>query len=136
MQIKVKSIPAGGLELFEEKPGSFISEATDEIRFTGKVSLKANIDKTDSAILANISASGKLVSDCSRCLTETGADWEREFTLDFPINKNTEIVELDEDIRQEIIVNIPILLLCKDDCRGLCLGCKVNLNLEKCKCNK
>mgnify|MGYP001563539720 CR=1 FL=1 len=44
------------------------------------------------------------------------------------------IVDISEDVRQNIILNIPVRAVCKKDCFGLCLKCGKNLNFEKCSC--
>lgn len=41
---------------------------------------------------------------------------------------------LDQHIYENLIVNIPMKITCREDCRGLCSGCGVNLNREACKC--
>jgi uncharacterized protein len=38
--------------------------------------------------------------------------------------------------RETFILNMPSKTLCREDCRGLCSGCGVNLNYEKCRCKK
>ncbi len=44
------------------------------------------------------------------------------------------ILDLTELIRQNLIVELPLAPLCKEDCRGLCLHCGRNLNEEQCDC--
>lgn len=44
-------------------------------------------------------------------------------------------LELDDAITEKILFSIPILLLCKEDCKGLCPKCGCNLNYESCNCN-
>lgn len=45
-------------------------------------------------------------------------------------------VDLSELARETFILNMPSKTLCREDCRGLCSGCGVNLNYEKCRCKK
>lgn len=37
-------------------------------------------------------------------------------------------------LREQIWVNLPMKLLCRSDCRGICPNCGANLNLEPCRC--
>lgn len=46
------------------------------------------------------------------------------------------ILDLDDLIYQEIQLFLPQKMLCKDDCKGLCMKCGKNLNLEQCDCKK
>ena len=43
-------------------------------------------------------------------------------------------IDLDQDIREEIILDYPIKPLCRPDCKGLCPRCGKNLNEGGCSC--
>lgn len=46
--------------------------------------------------------------------------------------------ELDtrEIVREQVQLNVPMRILCKQDCRGLCPNCGVNRNHESCECEQ
>lgn len=52
----------------------------------------------------------------------------------YPLRGN--IVELDDVIRNIIATNFPSSVLCREDCKGLCMVCGNNLNLTECGCTK
>jgi uncharacterized protein len=41
---------------------------------------------------------------------------------------------LDDLIVQNQILNLPLKVVCQDDCKGFCPKCGVNLNMELCQC--
>jgi uncharacterized protein len=43
-------------------------------------------------------------------------------------------IDLSVGIREAIVLSFPIAPLCRDNCRGLCPVCGVNLNREECNC--
>lgn len=43
---------------------------------------------------------------------------------------------LDELIREDILLSLPTKILCSDDCKGLCPYCGTNLNEKQCDCQK
>jgi uncharacterized protein len=45
-----------------------------------------------------------------------------------------EIVDLWPSLREDIILAVPISVVCKQDCRGLCPSCGVDRNLATCDC--
>ncbi len=45
-------------------------------------------------------------------------------------------IDLNDALQYNIILNIPIKVICKDDCLGLCHICGVNLNEGECSCDK
>lgn len=45
-------------------------------------------------------------------------------------------IDLTTALTEEIVANIPLRILCKKDCLGLCPQCGNNLNDNPCKCDK
>jgi uncharacterized protein len=45
-----------------------------------------------------------------------------------------EAIELDELVREEILLALPANVLCREDCRGLCPSCGIDRNLSPCQC--
>lgn len=44
--------------------------------------------------------------------------------------------DLDPLAREDILLELPTKVLCRDDCKGLCPQCGKNLNQEPCSCEK
>lgn len=51
----------------------------------------------------------------------------------FPIDER-HLVDLTEAIRQEVLLAIPMVPLCREDCPGLCSQCGHDLSLGPCEC--
>ncbi len=51
----------------------------------------------------------------------------------FPID-NHHLVDLTEAIRQQVLLDVPIVTLCQEDCAGLCAQCGYDLNRGPCQC--
>lgn len=45
-------------------------------------------------------------------------------------------INIEEPLRQEIILAVPYYPLCKDTCEGLCNKCRKDVNTGECKCKK
>jgi len=43
-------------------------------------------------------------------------------------------IDLTDEIRDTIVLAVPMKMLCAENCRGLCAGCGANLNAESCRC--
>ena len=84
---------------------------------------------------------------CDRCLEEFDApksvtyncvlaeELQSEDSDDIILLENDE-VDLDDLARTAFILSMDTKTLCSPDCKGLCGGCGVNLNREKCRCKK
>jgi uncharacterized protein len=43
-------------------------------------------------------------------------------------------IDLQEVLREQMILTAPIRTLCSEDCKGICSGCGANLNTDVCTC--
>ena len=43
-------------------------------------------------------------------------------------------IELDDLVREELLLALPANVLCREDCRGLCPTCGIDRNLRDCQC--
>ena len=102
--------------------------------FDGPLEVAAFLKRDSGLVKARIALSGRVTFTCGRCLAVFGQPWGREFTLAYPLDEVDRSFEIDADIREEMILNYPVIILCGEGCRGLCLRCGVNLNKEKCLC--
>ncbi len=46
-----------------------------------------------------------------------------------------EHIDLNDLLREQFYLALPMKPLCKNDCRGICPQCGANRNLTKCDCN-
>lgn len=83
---------------------------------------------------------------CSRCLKDESKQCEQLFShklageLNDSDNDDYILVEnfkldLDELATSDILLELPIKTLCKEDCKGLCPKCGTNLNERDCGCD-
>ena len=45
-------------------------------------------------------------------------------------------LDVDKLVYDEILINLPMKILCKEDCNGICNRCGANLNIETCDCDR
>lgn len=44
------------------------------------------------------------------------------------------VVEIDDILREQAYLAVPLQTLCREDCKGICAGCGTLLNKEPCSC--
>ena len=133
MKIHIRKIGAEGFELEESLSPEWVGlTRKDNVRFIEPVAIKADITRVDEEVFVQIAAKSRYESFCYRCVCDIAKDWTANFTLTFDIDKQDEFIDTSEDVRQEIILNLPARILCRDNCKGLCIDCGVNLNNQEC----
>ena len=137
MKIKVRDIRPDGIEIVD-RIGLEIFEfgEKENSRFTGPLEVTAKVERVSNIVRAAAAIKGIYSSLCARCLEPIEQIWSKVFLFNIPINPQIESIDLAEEIRQETLLNLPQKILCREDCKGICPGCGVNLNTEACQCNK
>lgn len=54
--------------------------------------------------------------------------------LEFSFYKGSEI-DLQEILKEHMVLALPLRFLCREDCKGLCPNCGTNLNQKTCTCS-
>lgn len=92
-----------------------------------------------------------LLIPCSRCLKPVKVPFvlTLERTIDGNQTDEDRVKDLDEQsylqgycldvdqlVRDELLLNLPMKVLCDEDCKGICNRCGANLNDETCGCDR
>jgi len=124
---------SGRAELVEEHHGKH--QIIQDIRLRGRLNTRLELG-------------------CARCLEPVEQALEREFDLLYRprgadagrdelsvTDAEAEIgyyqgdgILLEDVLREQVLLALPLKVTCREDCRGLCLQCGRNLNLEQCSC--
>jgi uncharacterized protein len=114
------------------------------------------VRRTEQAIRITGSVRCALSLICARCTEEysfpvdTALDVELEPASLLPANTELELrrddmdveyyegeeIDLEPLIYEEVLLNIPMMPLCREDCLGLCNVCGKNRNDEACQCEQ
>ncbi len=92
---------------------------------------------------------GSVAQACRRCLEPVERTVDAEITMIFApselledddqetrrIEPSQRKVDLGPHLRDELIMSAPMYVECREDCRGLCAGCGMNLNEADCQCS-
>ena len=134
MKININQIAPEGLSLEEDIAASTLDLETDIVKFRGPVKIEARVAKITNAVSVDLTLSCAMYAICSRCLNEFKTDFKKNLRLSYPVSKQESTIDLDADIREEIILDYPLKPLCNLDCKGLCPKCGKNLNEGGCSC--
>jgi uncharacterized protein len=138
---------------FSIKPDEIDLE-TEGVRIVGDIRVKGEVSNSAAKTDVKGSISAPLEVDCTRCLTPVKKDLDILFDVDFvgkelfpdSKEKHLESADLDTDIlegseldltavaREQLLLNLPETVLCRDECKGICPSCGNNLNEGECSC--
>lgn len=131
MKIHVNRIPLEGLQEETSYDPQGLDLDRDDVHVEEPIALSAFVTRSDKELIVRADIRCELKLSCARCLTEFVRPLQVPTTLNYHVAP-TDVVDLTEDIRQEIILAYPMIPLCKADCKGLCAVCGQNLNVQAC----
>jgi len=155
MIFEVEDIPEGGLSLnlFEPK-GQFEINQPD-CSLSDDIKLKGRLTRIEQDVCFSGELQAILQLACARCLTLFFYNVETRIKVNFvPSEKKTvqgneiEIKQLDIEkeiyeghqvdlkcaVRDQILLEVPLMHFCREDCKGLCSECGIDLNSSQCEC--
>jgi uncharacterized metal-binding protein YceD (DUF177 family) len=156
MRYRIKDIGDAGLEvqapitaawLATSCPGVDVEPAPEGLAFTGR------IDRSGESYLLRGDLRGKVITPCGRCLEPAVVDLDLPLIVSYEERDEDEEVEDDEEdgevrafsggeidlapeLRDEILLAMPIGPVCRPDCAGICSVCGGNRNVTACDCEE
>ena len=110
----------------------------DEFTPASPVSYKFRIAAAAGSFLVTGSVRGTVSTRCGRCLApltlEIGNDHVELYYAKSDID--SEEVDISNDVRDELLIELPMNPLCNEECKGLCPVCGTDLNKKQCRCKK
>jgi uncharacterized protein len=115
--------------------GSAISERAD-------VAVDVVLEAVEGGLVVKGTVSAPWVGECRRCLRELSgeavATVEEVFVAEpepgetWPLERDQ--IDLEPLVREVLVLELPLALLCRDDCAGLCPRCGADRNEGTCRC--
>ncbi|MGI6678766.1 MAG: YceD family protein [Dehalobacterium sp.] len=146
---KIKSILGKRESLeFKESLSQLMIEDGDTIKLTAPLEFSGLAENLGDRILIEGNIHTVVGLLCSRCMKPTTISIHAPFREIFANHKieddeEDEIFLFEGDefditphVARAIILELPMKVLCKEDCQGFCSECGIDLNLKKCQCHK
>ncbi len=157
MKIPIAKLTSGYHELeYEELPSVFCF-GNDKV-FNKPVFSVVKVDKSETHIY--LQAKPKTIASfkCDRCLQEFGKELTSELKIYYEVGSGRYInpdiseeeksanyrsyktsdgnIDISDDIREVLLLALPMKNLCSENCKGFCSGCGNDLNQIECVCEK
>ncbi len=127
---------------FTSRLGSFSIREKSPVKFTF-TNIGVNKAKVEGSVKLTFQTA------CDRCLAEVPTILDLQFdrvvtspfvTTDEDADEHPDYMEgyqlnVETFVYNEILINWPVKILCKEDCKGVCPKCGQNLNMRECGCD-
>ena len=155
MRIEIERLDASGEAFAHRYAEGELSLDEETARLVGDASVGGRATRKGDEVRLRGRISASVEVHCDRCAAAIVAPLEIEFDTSFlPAEvergavENVELqagdldrsfyeggeVDVDELVREQILLALPTRSLCREECRGLCPECGANLNEGACGC--
>ena len=134
MKIRLADFKEGSLTQVETRydPKAIDLEWVD-LKYAEPLCLHGTVEKGHDTLIFRGNMISEVEHICARCLKAVKDELNQPFDLLYDIKGKDEIETLD-DLREILLLDHPLSYLCREDCRGLCPHCGINLNESRCPC--
>ena len=159
LQINIARLKEAGLDLELNLAEDWFArwgEEDPDLEFAGpgNLTVRFHLERHGLDILVRGHLEGALQLNCSRCLTPFSLPVEADFDLLLAPGPNRmieaeeelskadldrdfytgETVNLENILREQVLLTLPLKPLCAETCKGICPRCGADLNQETCQC--
>jgi uncharacterized protein len=136
---------AGELELNEPR-----------VRIAEAPIVSGRIQQTDPKVTVSGKVEAQLQLECDRCLKAVTVPVSSQFNVEYVTPEvyqaggaaelldddlslsvfNGAVIDIDDLVREQLVLTLPTQVLCREDCKGLCPVCGNDKNLRDCACQE
>jgi len=154
MELKLHEIDEGLSRVTLEVPPAAVGIDPRDVTLEGPLTLGLTLDRRGDEIWIRGTIHGIALQQCSRCLVDFSQILELEFEVfcaKLPSARTMSpkaldeedggvhfhdghVLSIDSEIREAVLLGLPMRPLCREMCAGLCPRCGEDRNLGACRC--
>lgn len=135
--VRIHTLDHSPSEFEGTEPISFLDVEDDGMMsFSSDVHYCLRATLVSGGVLVEGLVETRIAAQCGRCLKTFERNIVNDKVCHFYEDENITSDDLDisEDIREDLLLNLPLNPLCDDECKGFCPHCGVYLNDSPCAC--
>ena len=154
MRIELENLDGGKGDFARVYQPEELNPVDERVRLTGPAAVTGKIRLSGNEVFVNGHIDARAQVECDRCLQPVEAPVTADFALeyipgsDYESSEAAELTEaemsvavfdgeaidVDEIVKEQILLAVPTRILCREDCKGICLECGIDRNTGECSC--
>ena len=152
------------LENLEGSKGDFahvyqpeeLNPVDDRIQLIAPIAVNGKVRLAGNEVFVNGHVETRAQVECDRCLKPVELPVSADFDLEYITGAEYEsssvaalsdeqltvsvfdgvAIDVDEIVKEQILLAVPARTLCREDCKGMCPECGIDLNSGQCNCSE
>jgi uncharacterized protein len=154
MRIELENLEGGKSDFAHVYQPDDLNPVDERISLTQPATVSGKVRLADNEVFVNGHVETRAQVECDRCLQPVKLPVNADFALEYITGSEYEssgVVELteaemsvsvfdgqaidvDEIVKEQIVLAVPTRMLCREDCKGICPECGADRNKGDCNC--
>jgi uncharacterized protein len=154
MRIELENLEGGKGDFAHVYNPDDLNPIDERVKLTAPATVNGKIRLAGKEVFVNGHVDARAQVECDRCLKPIELPVNADFELEYITGseyESSEVAELteaemsvsvfdgdaidvDEIVKEQILLAVPTRMLCREDCKGICPQCGTDRNTGECKC--
>ena len=154
MRIELVNLERGRADFAHLYQPDELGPFDERVSLVGPAAVNGTVRMTGPEVFVNGHVKTRAAVECDRCLKQVELPVDADFELEYvtgPTYESSETAELTEDelsvsvfdgeaidvdeiVKEQVMLAVPTRALCQPDCKGICPECGIDKNTGDCAC--
>jgi uncharacterized protein len=154
VRIELENLEGGKGDFAHVYQPDELNPVDERVRLTAPAAVTGKVRLSGNEVFVSGHVDTRAQVECDRCLQPVEAPVSADFTLEYITGseyESSEVAELteaemsvavfdgegldvDEIVKEQILLAVPTRMLCREDCKGICPECGIDRNTGECSC--
>ena len=154
MRIELENLEGGKGEFAHVYQPEDLNPVDERVNLTAPASVSGKVRLAGNEVFVNGHVEARATVECDRCLQPVEAAVNADFALEYITGSEYESsgtaelteaemsvsvfdgdgIDVDEIVKEQIVLAVPTRMLCREDCKGICPECGTDRNTGDCNC--
>lgn len=156
MRIEIENLEGGKGSFAHVYQPDDLNPVDERVRLTSAANVNGNVRRAGNEVFVNGHVEVRAQVECDRCLKPIELPVSADFALEYITGADYESssvaalneeqmsvsvfdgksIDVDEIVKEQILLAVPARTLCREDCKGICPECGIDLNTGQCNCSE
>src|SRR3954454_15833356 len=154
MRIELQNLEGGKGDFAHVYGPEELNPVDERVSLTAPAAVNGKARLSGNEVFVNGHLDTRAQVECDRCLKPVELPVKADFTLEYINDSEYEssqvaalteaemsvsvfdgkAIDVDEIVKEQILLAVPTRMLCREDCKGICPECGTDRNLGECNC--
>ena len=154
MRIELENLEGGKGDFAHVYNPDDLNPVDERVKLSAPAAVSGKIRLAGNEVFVNGHVETRTQVECDRCLKPVEIPVEADFELEYITGAEYEstgvaelteaemsvsvfdgkAIDVDEIVKEQILLAVPTRMLCREDCKGICPECGIDRNTGECSC--